>query len=89
MLYVKNVCINQIEVLEHFSSAKMHMNKCSTLYLYADDMLLYIRRWLKSCLRNNSSDIPWSEKVHQLAQGMIFISQTPSPNRVEDEEDDM
>ena len=89
MLYVKNVCINQIEVLEHFSSAKMHTNKCSTLYLYDDDMLLYIRRWLKSCLRNNSSDIPWSEKVHQLAQGMIFISQTPSPNRVEDEEDDM
>ena len=89
MLYVKNVCINQIEVLEHFSSAKMHINKYCTLYLYDDDMQLYIRRWLKSCLRNNSSDIPWSEKVHQLAQGMIFISQTPSPNRVEDEEDDM
>ena len=38
MSYVKNVCINQIVVLEHFSSAKMHVYKYSTLYLYDDDM---------------------------------------------------
>ena len=35
-------------------------------------------------LSNDSSDIPWSEKLHQLADGMISISQTPSPNRDED-----
>ena len=29
-------------------------------------------------LSNDSSDIPWSEKLHQLAHGMISISQTPS-----------
>ena len=38
MSYVKNVCINQIVVLEHLSSAKMHVYKYSTLYLYDDDM---------------------------------------------------
>ena len=38
MSYVKNVCINQIVVLEHFSSAKMHVYKYWTLYLYDDDM---------------------------------------------------